>query len=158
MSDTMKKIGKGLLVAAGIAAAGFAVRKWLDGKKELREISEDEDIFEEEEQSEKMHVEKVFAEAKTVELSGELSDISIRAAAASVTFDLSEAVMSKDRIIEVQAVCSSIRIESPIGVRVFMTGDGRLSSLQCSVPVPESEDAPALYVHVKGLASVILVK
>ena len=158
MSDTMKKIGKVLLAAAGIAAVGFAVKKWLEGKQELNNIPEDEDIFEEEECGKQALMEKALAEAKTVELHGELPDITIRAAAASVTYDLSETVMSADRMIEIQALCSNVRIECPVGVRVQMTGDGKLSSLLCSASVPEEDTAPVLYVHVTCLASAVLVK
>ena len=158
MSNTMKKIGKVLVAAAGIAAAGIFVKKWLDGKKELRDISEDEDIFEEEDRSEKVLVEKVFGQAKTVELSGEISDMRIFAAASSVTYDLSEGVLSDDRIIEVQAVCANVRIECPIGVQVQMIGEGKLSNLLCNAPIPEEENTPCLYIHVKGFASAVLAK
>ena len=158
MSNTTKKIGKLLLWAAGIAAVAFAVKKWLDGKQELKNISEDENIFEDEEDTGKVLLEKALAEAKTVELKGELSDISIRAVAASVTYDLSETVMLDDRRIEINALCSSVRIESPLGARVQMLGDGKLSSIQCSASVPEEECAPVLYVYVRGLCSAVLVK
>lgn len=156
MSKTIKKIGKVLVVAAGIAAVGFAVKTWLEGRKELEELQE-EDLFEEESSAE-LHQEKALAEAKTVELSGVLPNMSVRAIAAAVTYDLSNTVMDDDRMIDVEAYGASVRIECPIGVRVQMTGEGALSSLLCNAPVPEEQDVPTLYVHVSGLASAVFVK
>ena len=59
-----------------------------------------------------------------------------------MTYDLSEAVMTADKMLDIRAYASNVRVDCPIGVRVQMTGEGILSNLQCSAPIPEAEAAP----------------
>lgn len=154
---TVLRILAVLAALAGAAAALYLLRRRAARKKELEDLKKEDDLFEEGE-AETFVREETFLQQRTVEKTGILPPMEVKAVLSDVTLDLSEAYAAGDTYVELRPVCSRILLDVPEGVCVRPLSVSRATTIHCRCPEPAAADAPSLYVTVRGLASVVEIR
>ncbi|MBQ5951056.1 MAG: hypothetical protein IJL66_02770 [Lachnospiraceae bacterium] len=139
------------------AVTAFLVwRRRKQRSAELADLKLEDDLFEEGETDSLVQANAYFT-ARTIEADGVMPSLDVKSRFSAVDIDLSESFLPEERFLQIDAICSAVRVNVPEGVRVDIMGRAPFSAISSEVPEPAEEDAPSLYVYVHGCFSSVTV-